>query len=175
MYLLDANAFMEANRLYYAFDIAPGFWTWLGDPLLARQAASVDAVKDEITAGTGDLVRWARARPTSFWLTDTADVVTAMAELSGWATDPARRYRQEAKDEFLDSADYKLIAHAMAIGGTVVTRASNPHLIRGGRSRSRTSATHSTWLGRIRSASTEHLGCVSSSDQRERVFRPDVL
>ncbi len=28
MHLLDANAFMEANRLYYAFDIAPGFWTW---------------------------------------------------------------------------------------------------------------------------------------------------
>ena len=27
MYLLDANAFMEANRLYYAFDIAPRFWT----------------------------------------------------------------------------------------------------------------------------------------------------
>jgi len=25
MYLLDANAFMEANRLYYAFDLAPGF------------------------------------------------------------------------------------------------------------------------------------------------------
>ncbi len=24
MYLLDANAFIEANRLYYAFDIAPG-------------------------------------------------------------------------------------------------------------------------------------------------------
>jgi len=31
MYLLDSNAFMEANRLYYGFDIAPGFWTWLGD------------------------------------------------------------------------------------------------------------------------------------------------
>jgi len=27
MYLLDANAFIEANRLYYAFDIALRFWT----------------------------------------------------------------------------------------------------------------------------------------------------
>lgn len=122
MYLLDANAFMEATRLYYAFDIAPGFWTWLGDSSLAGQVSSIDAVKDEITAGTGDLVDWAKARPASFWLTDTADVVSAMAELSVWATNPARQYRQEAKDEFLDSADYKLIAHAMAIGGTVVTR-----------------------------------------------------
>ena len=122
MFLLDANAFMEANRLYYGFDIAPGFWTWLGDPSLAGQIASIDAVKDEITAGTGDLVNWAKARPAAFWLTDTTDVVNAMAELSAWTTDPSRQYRQEAKDEFLDSADYKLIAHAMAIGGTVVTR-----------------------------------------------------
>lgn len=28
MYLLDANAFMEASRHYYASDIAPGFWAW---------------------------------------------------------------------------------------------------------------------------------------------------
>ena len=45
-----------------------------------------------------------------------------MAKLSAWATDPVRQYRQEAIDEFLNSADYKLIAHAMATGGTVVTR-----------------------------------------------------
>lgn len=122
MYLLDANAFMEANRHYYAFDIAPGFWTWLGDSSLSGQIASIGAVKDEITAGTGGLVDWAASRPATFWLTDSAAVVSAMAELSAWATDPARQYRQEAKDEFLDSADYKLIAHAMAIGGTVVTR-----------------------------------------------------
>jgi len=52
MYLLDANAFMEASRLYYGFDIAPGFWTWLGDRKLTGQVASIEAVKDEITAGT---------------------------------------------------------------------------------------------------------------------------
>jgi hypothetical protein len=122
MYLMDSNAFMEANRLYYAFDIAPGFWDWLGDASLADQVASIDAVKDEITAGSGDLVAWVRARPSTFWLTDTNAVVAAMARLSAWATDPARQYRQEAIDEFLDSADYKLIAHAMAVGATVVTR-----------------------------------------------------
>lgn len=122
MYLLDANAFMEANRLYYAFDIAPGFWTWLGDPSLAGKVASIDAVKDEITAGTGDLVDWARARPSIFWLADTEDVLAAMRELAAWATNPARQYCQDAVDEFLGSADLKLIAHAMVAGATVVTR-----------------------------------------------------
>lgn len=122
MYLLDSNAFMEANRLYYGFDIAPGFWTWLASPGLADQLGSIEVVKDEITAGTGDLVKWARARSASFWLPDTVEVVAAMAEIAAWVTDPTRQYRQEAVDEFLDSADYRLIAHARATGSTVVTR-----------------------------------------------------
>lgn len=122
MYLMDSNAFMEANRLYYGFDIAPGFWEWLGDPSLAGQVGSIDAVKHEITAGHGDLVDWAHARPSTFWLADTDAVVTAMAQLSAWATDPSHQYRQEAVDEFLGSADYKLIAHAIATGATVATR-----------------------------------------------------
>ncbi len=46
MYLLDANAFMEANRLYYAFDIAPGFWTWLGDPSLTGEVPGVQVLSD---------------------------------------------------------------------------------------------------------------------------------
>lgn len=122
MYLLDANAFMEANRLYYAFDIAPGFWTWLSDPSLASQVASIEAIKDEITAGSGELVEWAHALPSTFWLPDSEDVVTAMTELATWSTDLSRSFRQAAVDEFLASADLKLIAHAMASGATVVTR-----------------------------------------------------
>lgn len=122
MYLLDSNAFMEANRLYYGFDIAPGFWTWLASPALADQVGSIEPVKDEITAGTGDLVAWARDQPDAFWLADTAEFVAAMTEIAAWVTDPARQYRQEAIDEFLDSADYRLIAQAMATGSTVVTR-----------------------------------------------------
>lgn len=122
MHLLDANAFMEANRLYYAFDIAPGFWTWLSDPSLAGQVASIDAIRDEITAGSGELVEWARALSSTFWLPDSEDVVTAMTELAAWSTDPSRSFRQAAVDEFLGSADLKLVAHAAAVGATVVTR-----------------------------------------------------
>lgn len=122
MHLLDANAFMEANRLYYAFDIAPGFWKWLGDGSLAGQVGSIEAIREEITAGTGNLVTWATSLPPAFWVDDTDDVVTAMAELAAWANEASRRYRQEAVDEFMASADLKLIAHAMVSGATVVTR-----------------------------------------------------
>lgn len=122
MHLLDANAFMEANRLYYAFDLAPGFWTWLGGSNLSGKVGSIDAVKDEITAGTGDLVTWAEELPASFWVADTDDVVAAMAQQATWANAPARNYRQQAVDEFMASADLKLIAHGMVSGAIVVTR-----------------------------------------------------
>ena len=122
MFLLDANAFMEASRLYYAFDLAPGFWGWLAGGDLAGNVASIEAVKDEITAGTGELVGWAESLPETFWLPDTADSVAAMAEIATWAADAARQYRQEAVDEFLDSADLKLVAHGLVSGATVVTR-----------------------------------------------------
>ncbi len=120
--MLDANAFMEANRLYYAYDIAPGFWTWLANTSLAGEVASIDAIKDEITAGSGELVEWARALPSTFWLPDSEDVVTGMTELAAWSTDPSRSFRQAAADEFLGSADLKLIAHAIAARASVVTR-----------------------------------------------------
>jgi predicted nicotinamide N-methyase len=45
-----------------------------------------------------------------------------MAELAAWANEPPRLYRQEAVDEFMASADLKLIAHAIVSGATVVTR-----------------------------------------------------
>ena len=122
MFLLDANAFMEANRLYYGFAIAPGFWTWLGDERLTGRIGSIDAVKDEITAGSGDLVTWANTLPHTFWASDTDDVVATMAELAGWANDPARQFKQEAITEFMASADLKLIAHAKASDATVATR-----------------------------------------------------
>jgi len=49
-------------------------------------------------------------------------VVAAMAELAAWAYEPSRQYRQDAVDEFMASADLKLVAHAMVSGATVVTR-----------------------------------------------------
>lgn len=79
-------------------------------------------MKEEITAGSGDLVHWATALPSTFWLTDTEDVLSAMTDLAVWSTDPSKQYRQEAVDDFLASADLKLIAHALVTSSTLVTR-----------------------------------------------------
>lgn len=123
MYLMDANAFMEASRLYYSFKIAPGYWEWLVEKFEAGELASVEAVYDEITAGSGDLVTWARQTSLDgFWLPDTNESVTAIAELARWAAHPDRAFKQSAVDEFMASADLRLAAQASALGATVVTR-----------------------------------------------------
>lgn len=123
MHLLDANAFMEASRLYYSFQIAPRYWDWLVDKFNEGEIASVEAVYDEITAGTGDLVAWAKAPALSgFWLPDTADSIAATADLATWAAHADRPFKQSAVDEFMASADLRLAAQAHVPGATVVTR-----------------------------------------------------
>ncbi len=123
MYLLDANAFMEASRLYYSFDIAPPYWDWLVSKHNEGKIASIVAVKDEIIAGEGQLVDWATdQRMNSFWLAPSADTVKEMRKLSTWANAPSSNFKSAAIEEFMDSADLQLAAHAAAIGGVVVTR-----------------------------------------------------
>jgi len=123
MHLLDANAFMEASRLYYSFQIAPGYWGWLVERGEARQVASVEAVYDEIVAGRGDLVAWAKAPVLDgFWLPDTAESLAIAADVAAWANHADRPFTQAAIEEFMQSADLRLIAQASALGATVVTR-----------------------------------------------------
>ena len=121
-YLLDANALMEASRLYCGFDIAPGFWQWLANPSLHSRVGSVDAVKREIQAGHGPLVSWARGLPLGFWVAEGPSTVGSLAAAMSWVSDSSRAYGQDARSGFAASADLRLIAVAHAEGHSVVTR-----------------------------------------------------
>lgn len=122
-YLFDSNTFMEAARLYYGFQLAPGFWDWLISDPMRPHISSIEAVRDEIGNGTGDLVDWATDTvPADFWRPVTQATLAAAQELSEWATDPLHEFKQAAIDQFLASCDYWLIAEGMASGLTVVTR-----------------------------------------------------
>ena len=123
MYLIDSNAFMEASRLYYSFRLAPGYWEWLAQQFEAGEMASVEAVYDEITRGSGELTIWAKnPAHKQFWLPDTSDSLAAIATLATWAAHPDRGFKQSAVDEFMSSADLRLLAQASVLGATVVTR-----------------------------------------------------
>lgn len=113
---------MEAERLYYSFDLVPAFWKWLSSTFLAGDVASIAAVRNEITAGTGDLVDWARKLPGEFWFSDSEWSIQSLTRLAEWVNDPARNYTQEAVAEFLGSADARLIAQAHASNSIVATR-----------------------------------------------------
>lgn len=121
MLLLDANVLMEAARRYYAFDLAPTFWNWLSHPSHAATLASASVIKEEVVAGTGDLVTWAHGLPDSFWIPDDEASTSQLTNLAQWATDPSRPFLPAAVDEFMDSGDIRLVSVAAAHGHSVVT------------------------------------------------------
>lgn len=55
MYLLDANVFIQAQKLHYGLDFCPAFWDWLVAQNAAGHVFSIQKVGDEIGAGADDL------------------------------------------------------------------------------------------------------------------------
>lgn len=122
-YCLDTNVYIEAHRRYYAFDIAPGFWSGLIQLAENRIICSPSLVYQEIVdAGYDDeLTQWAKENrallfveaddPTQATFTEIADMVE-------------RLYEPQHVQEFLSGADPWVIAHAKAHHLTVVTQES---------------------------------------------------
>lgn len=118
-YVLDADVFIRARRDHYRFPVCPGFWHWL---LLANRAGtvfSIDKVQAELTAGTDELVAWAKAQSTSFFLPTDSSVTVAAQAITAWAA--GQSYEPQAIAQFFAAADYWLVAHALARSCTVVT------------------------------------------------------
>ena len=119
MYLVDANILIEAKNRYYAFDIAPGFWTWLERAHASAQVCSIDAVRDELLEGYDELADWARATPSFFRPVDQS-AANNFSGLSRWAA--SRSYTPAALAGFTgNNADYLLVAYARGHANTVVT------------------------------------------------------
>jgi hypothetical protein len=109
MYLIDANAFIEASRHYYSFNLAPRYWNWLHEQSVAGNLGSIQAVYDEIADGDDALSEWVRENtPQEFWLPEGEGSVNAIGELAAWAVGPTRQFTQPAIDEFMASADLRL-------------------------------------------------------------------
>lgn len=121
MHLLDANIFITAKNSYYGQDFVPGFWDWLGAEFESCGIRSVSAVREELLAQEDALSDWARTVPHGFWLEESDDDVVVLRELATWTMTGDPRFRPEARTEFLASADYRLVAQAIAGSHTVVT------------------------------------------------------
>jgi hypothetical protein len=128
LYVLDTNVLVTAHRSYYAFDIAPGFWSGLIQAANAGSVFSIRQVLDDLSRGhepqnpdEPDVLKiWAleHFRP-YFKKTDEEDVITAYSVIINWVF--TRYYSIAACNEFAAISDSWLIAYAKAKNATVVT------------------------------------------------------
>ena len=118
-YLLDANIFIEAKNRHYGFDFCPAFWEWLVERNISQRVFSIDKVANEIAKGNDDLKAWAQKRSAGFFLMTGTNATAQFCKVSEWAN--SQNYEQGAINTFLQSADYYLVAHALAGDFVVVT------------------------------------------------------
>jgi hypothetical protein len=121
-FLLDADVLIQAHRLYYGFDVCPGFWDFLAAS--AGRVSTIDKVRDELLRGRDDdpLRAWITSQPAGFSEATAGGETTRWAgEVFAWAQNHLQ-YTAAAKKEFSEAADGWLVAHARAVGRVVVTR-----------------------------------------------------
>jgi hypothetical protein len=120
-YLLDSNVFIEAKNRYYAFDLCPGFWTWMDHIVVGGEVSTIQMVRDELLGGNDDLAQWMKERRTATWIVPQDDGPTQQVFQRIATTLAAKQYSQPAVSSFLSGADPWLVAKAKGLGATVVT------------------------------------------------------
>jgi hypothetical protein len=118
-YLLDSNVFIQAKNFHYGFDFCPAFWIWIDVNNESDTVFSIERVKTELVGYGDELSNWATVRSDRFFLPPDGQIVPSLAQVSTWARDGG--FDAGAVNQFLQDADYYLVAHAHAHGYTVVT------------------------------------------------------
>jgi len=118
-YFLDSDVFIKAKNQHYGFEFCPAFWNWIELEFLKGSVLSVEKVEDELMVQEDELSEWVKELGLSFFVRPSQASLPALATVSQWVT--GQQYTQTAVSVFLQSADYYLIAEALATGGSVVT------------------------------------------------------
>ena len=123
MFVLDSSVFIEAQKRYYAFDIAPTFWKKLIELAKNGNICSIDRVKKELLKGNDDLKQWAENSFDSYFhSTENNEILKVYTELMEWSNSKDQ-FTKEAKYEFAqgDIADAWLISYARANNCIIAT------------------------------------------------------
>ncbi len=122
IFWLDCNVFVQAKNLYYAFDLAPGFWLKIMDCSKSGQICCPMMVYTEIAKGGDDLTEWAtKAKSLDFFTDPDRSVQKQLARVLAHVN-AKDKYHPAQAAKFMSGADPWVIAAAMANGGTVVTQ-----------------------------------------------------
>ena len=112
-FVVDADVFITAKNLYYAFDICPKFWENLIRSHREKNVFSIDRVRSELVAGDHeeDLVQWVMNDvPNSFFEpVDASEIVETYSEIMLWI----QRYQpnlDQVKAKFATGADGWLVS-----------------------------------------------------------------
>ncbi len=117
-YLLDSNVFIEAKNRYYGLDFCPAFWDWVALQNDAGRVFSIEKVGDELAAGQDQLAAWASGFGAKLFLPPTSAMLPSLSAVSQWVSDQS--FLPSAVTDFLQGADYYLVACAHANGHVVV-------------------------------------------------------
>lgn len=119
-YVLDANAFIQARRRFYPFDICPGYWEGLRWFRASGRLCSIDKVRDELERGGDDLWNWARDVFDESGCESSIIGASEFADMAAWVQSNVQ-FTQAAKSEFMAVADGWLAAYAKSSGKVIVT------------------------------------------------------
>ncbi len=122
IYVLDANAFVQAHRKFYALDLCPGYWRALDAHHLLGTVGSIDRIRDELARNHDPLWAWVEATlPDAFFpSTDDPGVIQRYGEAMAWVQSQAQ-FTPQAVAEAATSADTWLFAFAKAKEHVLVT------------------------------------------------------
>jgi hypothetical protein len=120
MYLIDSDVLIDAKNRHYGFDFVPAFWDWIVQQHQAGRVFTVQKVADEVLAGEDELARWMSEVPASFCISVGLNDQASLRAVAQWAT--SAQFTQGAVSDFLQKADYHLVAQAATLGYTVVTQ-----------------------------------------------------
>lgn len=125
-YLLDTNTAITAKNEFYAFEIAPGFWTQLEGKLISEECALIDAVEKELLDGNDELTTWIKDLKNKnneqliLKAKDDPEVIENYRRIAELVYNDSK-FKPRYKENFLSKADPWIIAAAKAWGDTVVT------------------------------------------------------
>ncbi|MDE7195737.1 MAG: DUF4411 family protein [Helicobacter sp.] len=122
-YLIDTNIFIESAYRFYAFDICPGFWDFLGKCSETDYVKSIDKVYDEIISNNPKLQDFKeRLKGVGFFLPIENILLDFCVKLSRNLQE--MKYTEIAIKNFSECADFFLIALAHQESYTIVTHES---------------------------------------------------
>ena len=121
LYLLDANAFIQAKNTYYPMDFCPAFWDWMDYENSTGHIASISEVAAELKKQEDELSRWVKDHRNDgrfFLPVDDRQTQMVYAEIANYVV---QNYEEKHFAPFLSVADPWLIAKAKATNAILVT------------------------------------------------------